>query len=148
MYYFEHCLRQAAVVSPAVIGLVRAGGDDASSADLRAELQDVFPLAAFVEWRPDSGATPAADLYVVPVAGAHDFPFHDVLYRQLDAVADTLAALPRATPVLLCRVSWREAEVVRLQHLWRWRALHRLQALAIGLLLRETPLRRLLRPLA
>jgi len=148
MYYFEHCLRQAGVVSPAVIGLVRAGGDDASSADLRAELQDVFPLAAFVEWRPESGARPAADLYVVPVTGAHDFPFHDVLYRQLDAVADTLAALPRATPVLLCRVSWREAEVVRLQHFWRWRALHRLQALAIGLLVRETPLRRLLRPLA
>lgn len=140
MYYFEHCLRHAGVVSPAVIGLVRAGGDDATLADLRAELQDVFPLAA--------RRSPAADLYAVPLTGAHDFPFHDVLYRQLDAVADTLAALPRATPVLLCRVSWREAEVVRLQHLWRWRALHRLQALAIGLLVRETPLRRLLRPLA
>src|SRR6188508_553671 len=146
MYYFEHCLRQAGVASPAVVGLRTTGGDDPTSADLRAELQDVFPLAAFVEWR--SGAPPAADLYVVPVTGAHDFPFHDVLYRQLDAVADTLAALPRATPVLLCRVSWREAEVVRLQHLWRWRALRRLQALAIGLLVRETPLRRLLRPLA
>jgi len=146
MYYFEHCLRQAGVASPAVVGLRSTGGDDPTSADLRAELQDVFPLAAFVEWR--SGAPPAADLYVVPVTGAHDFPFHDVLYRQLDAVADTLAALPRATPVLLCRVSWREAEVVRLQHLWRWRALRRLQALAIGLLERETPLRRLLRPLA
>ena len=146
MYYFEHCLRQAGVASPAVVGLRTTGGDDPTSADLRAELQDVFPLAAFVDWR--SGAPPAADLYVVPVTGAHDFPFHDVLYRQLDAVADTLAALPRATPVLLCRVSWREAEVVRLQHLWRWRALRRLQALAIGLLERETPLRRLLRPLA
>ena len=146
MYYFEHCLRQAGVASPAVVGLRTTGGDDPTSADLRAELQDVFPLAAFVEWR--SGAPPAADLYVVPVTGAHDFPFHDVLYRQLDAVADTLAALPRATPVLLCRVSWREAEVVRPRHLWRWRARRRLEALAIGLLDRETPLRRLLRPLA
>lgn len=144
MYYLEHCLRQAGVASPAVIGLVPAGSGD-EAADLRAELQDVFPRAAFVTWTPDG---PAADLYVVPVTGAHDFPFHDVLYRQLDAVADTLAALPRATPVLLCRVSWREAEVVRLRHLWRWRALRRLQALAIGVLVRETPLRRLLRPLA
>lgn len=147
MYYLEHCLRQAGVASPAVIGLVRRGGDD-GTADLRAELQDVFPRAAFVEWTQDGPARPAADLYVVPVTGAHDFPFHDVLYRQLDAVADTLGALPRATPVLLCRVSWREAEVVRPRHLWRWRALRRLEALAIGLLDRETPLRRLLRPLA
>lgn len=141
MYYFEHCLRAAGVTPPAVIGLV---GSRDGTADLRAELQDVYPLATFVEWR--DGAR--ADLYVVPVTGAFDFPFHDVLYRQLDAVADTLSGLPRAAPVLLVRVQWREAEVIRLQHLWRWRARHRLQALAIGLLLRETPLRRLLRPLA
>jgi hypothetical protein len=144
MYYLEHCLREAGVAPPAVIGLVGSG--DESAADLRAELRDVYPLATFVEWRDGQG--PRADLYVLPVTGAHDFPFHDVLYRQLDAVADTLQALPRGAPVLLCRVQWREAEVVRLQHLWRWRALHRLQALAIGLLQRETPLRRLLRPLA
>jgi hypothetical protein len=144
MYYFEHCLRQAGVLSPSVIGLVPGGSEDAT-ADLRAEMQDVFPRATLVPWTPGG---PAADLYVLPVVGAHDFPFHDVLYRQLDAVAETLATLPRATPVLLCRVSWREAEVVRLRHLWRWRALRRLEALAIGLLVRETPLRRLLRPLA
>ncbi len=146
MYYFEHCLRQAGVHAPAVIGLVRTGGEDWAAADLRAELQDVYPRALFVEWEDGSG--PRADLYAVPVQGVHDFPFHDVLYRQLEAVADTLAALPRDTPVLLCRVHWREAEVVRPRHLWRWRARHRLQALAIGLLARETPLRRLLQPLA
>jgi hypothetical protein len=144
MYYLDHCLREAGVAPPAVIGLVGSG--DGGAADLRAELEDVYPLATFVEWR--DGQQPRADLYVLPVTGAHDFPFHDVLYRQLDAVADTLQALPRAAPVLLCRVQWREAEVVRPQHLWRWRARHRLQALAIGLLQRETPLRRLLRPLA
>ena len=54
MYYFEHCLRQAGVASPAVVGLRTTGGDDPTSADLRAELQDVFPLAAFVEWRSTS----------------------------------------------------------------------------------------------
>src|SRR5687768_9563484 len=118
MYYLEHCLREAGVTPPAVIGLVGSG--DGSAADLRAELQDVYPLATFVEWR--DGQRPRADLYVLPVTGAHDFPFHDVLYRQLDAVADTLQALPRTAPVLLCRVQWREAEVVRLRHLWRWRA--------------------------
>jgi hypothetical protein len=146
MYYLEHCLREAGVPPPAVVGIVEPGAGSWSDADLRGELQDVYPLATFVEWR--DGARPRADLYVVPVTGAHDFPFHDVLYRQLDAVADTLSALPRTAPVLLVRVQWREAEVIRLQHLWRWRALHRLQALAIGLLVRETPLRRILRPLA
>jgi hypothetical protein len=148
MYYLEHCLRQAGVVSPAVVGLVHTGGEDWVAPDLRAELRDVFPQAAIVECAAGDAAPPRADLYVVPVTGTHDFPFHDVVYRQLDAVADTLAALPRAAPVLLCRVHWREAEVVRLRHLWRWRARRRLEALAIGLLERETPLRRLLRPLA
>src|SRR5687768_8921003 len=117
MYYLEHCLREAGVAPPGVIGMVHAAAEDGIAADLRADLQDVFPLATFVVWR--DGERPRADLYVVPVTGAHDFPFHDVLYRQLDAVADTLAALPRATPALLVRVQWREAEVVRLQHLWR-----------------------------
>ena len=148
MYYLEHCLRQAGVAPPAVVGFVRTGGEDWIADDLRAELLDLFPRAAIAECAAGDAAPPRADLYVVPVTGTHDFPFHDVLYRQLDGVADTLAGLPRATPVLLCRVHWREAEVVRLQHLWRWRALRRLEALAIGLLDRETPLRRLLRPLA
>jgi hypothetical protein len=148
MYYLEHCLRQAGVAPPAVVGFVRTGGEDWIADDLRAELLDVFPRATIVECAAGDAAPQPADLYVVPVTGTHDFPFHDVLYRQLDRVADTLACLPRATPVLLCRVHWREAEVVRLQHLWRWRALRRLESLAIGLLDRETPLRRLLRPLA
>jgi hypothetical protein len=147
MYYLEHCLRQAGVVSPAVVGLVATGGEDWIAADLRAEILDVFPGAAVVACAAGDAACPPADLYVVPVTGTHDFPFHDVLYRQLDAVAETLAVLPRATPVLLCRMHWREAEVVRPQRLWRWRALRRLEALAVGLLDRETPLRRLLRPL-
>jgi hypothetical protein len=147
MYYFEHCLRQAGVVSPAVVAFVRAAaGDPSDAADLRAELRDVLPEAAFVDVVAGA-AVPAAGLFVVPLAGTHDFPFHDVLYRQLDAVAETLALLPRAAPVLLCRTSWREAEVVRLRHFWRWRAARRLEGLAIGLLDRESPLRRLLRPL-
>jgi hypothetical protein len=148
MYYLEHCLRQAGVVSPAVIGLVRTGGEEWIAPDLRAELQDLFPQARFVECASGDAARPGADLYVLPVTGVHDFPFHDVLYRQLDAVSDALAALPREAPVLLCRVHWREAEVVRPRNLWRFRARRRLEALAIGLLERETPLRRLLRPLA
>jgi hypothetical protein len=148
MYYLEHCLRQAGVASPAVVGFVRTGGEDWIADDLRAEMLDVFPRTAIVECAAGDAAPPRADLYVVPATGTHDFPFHDVLYRQLEAVADTLAALPRSTPVLLCRVHWREAEVVRLQHLWRWRAMRRLEALAIGILDRETPLRRFLRPLA
>lgn len=148
MYYLEHCLRQAGVAPPAIVGLVQTGGEGWVAHDLRAELLDVFPQAAFVECAAGDAVPPRADLYVVPVTGTHDFPFHDVVYRQLDAVAGTLAMLPRAAPVLLCRVHWREAEVVHLQHLWRWRALRRLEALAIGLLDRETPLRRLLRPLA
>lgn len=148
MYYFEHCLRQAGVVSPAVIGLVRTGAEEWIASDLRAELRDAFPQATLVDCQAGDAGAPRADFYVLPVDGTHDFPFHDVLYRQLDAVSDALAALPRAVPVLVCRMRWREAEVVRTERLWRWRALRRLEALAVGLLERETPLRRLLRPLA
>lgn len=147
MYYLEQSLRRAGVAPPSAIAFVRTPGEDWAAGDLRAELADVFPHASFSEWTAH-GTGPAADLYVLPVAGVHDFPFHDVLYGQLDAVADVLGTLPRTATVLVYRVRWREAEVVRTADLWRWRAARRLEALAIALLGRETPLRRLFRPLS
>jgi len=115
MIYFEHVLRQARVPPPRLIEVLATSAEPWVFADLRAEMLDLFPQAVVRERARGEGPAADADLVVVPLVEAGDFPHQDVAYRSLSALralADGPLARSRAH-VLLYRARWRDAEVVK-----------------------------------
>src|SRR5206468_12362788 len=96
MIYLEHCLRQAGVPPPRVVRVLRTSDEPWVFPDLRAEVLDLFPQAEVREGRPDEGQA-GADLVIVPLVEAGDFPYQDVAYRALPLLRSLAAgALARS----------------------------------------------------
>jgi hypothetical protein len=114
MIYFEHVLREARVPPPRLIEVLATSGEPWVFPDLRGEMLDLFPQA-LVRQRP-RGEDPAsdADLVIVPLVEAGEFPHEDVAYRSLSALRALCdGPLARSSGhVLLYRARWRQAEVV------------------------------------
>jgi hypothetical protein len=149
MIYFEHVLRQARVPPPRIIEVLATGTEPWVFPDLRAEMLDLFPQAEVRERRQDEGPAPEADLVIVPLLEAGEFPHQDVAYRSLPALrALGDGPLARSSAhVLLYRARWREAEVVAAAALRRHVSrLAREQRLA-GWIERSTFLKNILKPL-
>jgi hypothetical protein len=114
MIYFEHCLRRAGVPPPRVVHVLHTSDEAWVFPDLRAEILDLFPEAEVGECPPDDGRAAAADLVIVPLVEAGDFPYQDVAYGALPLLR-ALAAGPLARSrghVVVYRARWREADVV------------------------------------
>jgi len=114
MIYLEHCLRQAGVPPPRFVHVLRTSDEPWVFPDLRGEVLDLFPQAEVREGRPDDARAAGADLVIVPLVEAGDFPYQDVAYRALPLLR-SLAAGPLARSrahVVVYRARWREAEVV------------------------------------
>ena len=114
MIYFEHVLRQARLPPPRLIEVLATGEEPWVFPDLRAEMLDLFPQAEVRQRRPGEGSAVEADLVIVPLVEAGEFPHQDVAYRSLSALrALGEGPLARSSAhVLLYRARWREAEVV------------------------------------
>jgi hypothetical protein len=145
MYYFEHYLAAGGVRQISRASILRTDGEAWVYDTLRDEILDVFPDAN-VTVDPDASLPDRADLLIAPVMRGYEFPFHDVIYEQLDVLDRLSRQRHRASHVMIYRARWREVEVVasaRLPALIRKR---RLEAMLITACRRMPVLRRLLRP--
>jgi hypothetical protein len=149
MIYLEHCLRRARVPPPRLIHVVSTSGEPWVFPDLRGELLDLFPQAEVRESHAGEAPPPEADLVIVPLVEAGDFPYQDVAYRALPLLR-SLAAGPLARSrahVMLYRARWREAEVVPAGALRRRAHRLALEKRVVGWLERSSLLRKILKPL-
>ena len=149
MIYFEHILRQARVPPPRLIEVLAEGSEPWVFADLRAEMLDLFPQAVVRQRVPGEGPAPDADLVIVPLVEAGDFPHQDVAYRSLPALRALVDGPLAGSPahVLLYRARWRDAEVVEAAALRRHvNRLARERRLA-GWIERSALLKKILKPL-
>jgi hypothetical protein len=149
MIYLEHCLRQAGVPPPRLVHVLRTSDEPWVFPDLRGEILDVFPDAQVREGQPDDGGAAAADLVIVPLVEAGDFPYQDVAYRALPLLR-SLAAGPLARSrahVVVYRARWREAEVVAAASLRRYVARLAFERRVAAWTCRSSQLRKMLKPL-
>jgi hypothetical protein len=145
MYYFAHYLAAAGIDTAARITIVRTADESWIYETLRGELLDVFP-AADVSMAPLGDLPSSCDLIVLPLADAYEFPLQDVVYAQLDLLAEVAKASQRFGHVLIYRARWREVEVVSGDELPSVVRRRRLERRAIAICRQSSLLRRLLRP--
>jgi hypothetical protein len=149
MIYFEHVLRQARVPPPRLIEVLATSAEPWVFADLRAEMLDLFPEAEVRERPPGEAPARDADLVIVPLVDAGEFPHQDVAYRclaALRALGDGPLARSSAH-VLLYRARWREAEVVAAAALRRHVSRLARERRLAGWIERSAILKKILRPL-
>ena len=149
MIYLEHCLRRARVPPPRLVHVLRTSDEPWVFRDLRGELLDLFPQAEVRETPPGEAPPAEADLVIVPLVEAGDFPGQDVAYRALPLLR-SLAAGPLGRSrahVMLYRARWREAEVVAAKALGRHASRLALEKRVVGRLERSPLLRKILTPL-
>jgi hypothetical protein len=149
MIYFEHVLRQARVPPPRLIEILATSAEPWVFPDLRAEMLDLFPHAVVRERPHGEGPAPDADLVIVPLVEAGDFPHQDVAYRSLSALrALSNGSLARSSAhVLLYRARWREAEVVAAAALRRHVSRLARERRLAGWIERSALLKKILKPL-
>ncbi len=145
MFYFEHYLASGGVSRLERASILRTTDETWVYDTLRDEIRDVFPDAT-VTIDPEATLPDRVDLLIAPVMGAYSFPFHDVIYEQLDILERVSRHRHRAGHVMVYRARWREVEVVASANLPRLIRKRRLEWLAIRVCRRMPLLRRLLRP--
>jgi hypothetical protein len=148
MIYFEHVLRQARVPPPRLIEVLATSAEPWVFPDLRAEMLDLFPQAVVRERRAEEGPAPEADLVIVPMVEAGEFPLQDVAYRSLPFLrALGRGPLARSSAhVLLYRARWREAEVVAAAGLRRHVSRLARERRLLGWIARSALLAKILKP--
>ena len=111
MFYFENYLRAGGVQQLGRVSILHVTDEAWVYETLRGEIGDVFPDVV-ITVDPESSVPSPIDLLVVPLMAPHAFPFHDVVYQQLDLIARVSALRHGAAHVLFYRARWREVEVV------------------------------------
>ena len=148
MIYLEHCLRQARVPPPRKVQVLKTSDEPWVLPDLRAEMLDLFPQAEVREVRPGDVALATADLVVVPLVEAGDFPGQDVAHRALPLLRSlSEGPLGRSRGhVVVYRARWREAEVVAAAALRRYVRRLAFERQVVGWLAGSPLLRKILEP--
>jgi hypothetical protein len=145
MFYFEHYLAARGVRQLERVSILQTASEAWVYDTLRDEILDVFP-GADVSVNPEDSLPSRTDLLVAPVMGDYAFPFHDVIYEQLEVLERLSRHRHRAAHVMIYRARWREVEVVASEDLPALIRKRRLEGWLIQAC-RQTPLlRRLLRP--
>lgn len=143
MRYFEHYLAAGGVRQLGRVSILRSTDERWVYDTLRDEIGDVFPSAT-ITVDAESAVPSPVDLLVVPVMTPYAFPFHDVVYLQLDVLKRETRH--QARHVMIYRARWREVEVVAAADLPALLRRRRWEARLIHACTQFTLLRRVLRP--
>jgi hypothetical protein len=146
MIYFEHYLREGGVTSLSSVVILAPANGEGACRDVADELLDLYPEAS-IRTVPESGPVPACDLLVQVFVSPWRFPFHDVVYEDLDRLVGLLRFRDACRSVMIFGASWRSVEVLASSQLPAFVRKRRREALLIRLLERSRLLRWLLHPL-